>query len=647
MGTLGRIATGSRGQVAYAEEATWGQPVAPDQRVSFVTESLNNEQGNLVSGAINPSRGISKQVRGTSAIGGDVAFECNTEGYEVWYKHALGDAISMQKVDGGVRTQVRVEYTSGTALEVNATVGFSATVDWDLIAVYKDATTGLLTSTNILLTAIADGDTFTVTAIGSTIPVGAWIFQRYTGAGVFWDTVYTHYIEAAKDLPVGMSIEAGRDVAFFEYSGMRVNTLENTFAAQELLTGTASFLGKAEYSGGDLDAQAAIAAVSIAVKNVGLDYASASQAVGFAFADDGGVFTDESTAANNDTTNDMTITSATPVVVGDAYYFGATSPFSALQLKLSTQGVGTWTIAWQYYNGTSWVALTFTQQEIAHFMEPIGTYVNTWTMPADWASTTVNAQAAYWIRARVATWSVTTFAPKGERAYLGPSVVGFKSAGVLQIGDENGVTYTGYTYDTATSLMTITGIPASGAASIQYAHAENEPVGTQVAWDTPADPPATDMLTSFQAGMYLDGAWLEVMSGNWTINNNLNADKYQMGSRTRAGLPEQQRTVEGLIHVEFDNLILYHKFINGTAAFLEVRAIDDTEVISGVGTPAGSEVYRQMHVLFPNIKYTGTTPQIGGPEMIEHDMNFTALQDTTNNMNEMAVIFVNTINRGF
>jgi hypothetical protein len=526
MGTLGRIAIGSRGQLAYSEEVNWGVPVAPAQRVDFVSESLNNEIGNLTSAAIDPSRGVTKQVRGTSNVGGDVAWEQNTEGFEVWYLHAFGDAVTINAADGGIRARTTSDtLATATSMVVDGTLGGTAlfegtpgtpgtSEEWDLVAVYKDAA-GLLKTAIFSYTGITDATTFDVTGSetgGSgdnirteTIPKGAWVFQHEaqgTSGNGYWDPIYTHYIEASRDLPAGMTLEVGRDVAFFVYSGCRVNTLENTYSAQEILQSTANFIGKGEYSGGDLDADVIVGATSITVKNAfGL---SASDVVGF----------------NN-------------------------------------------------------------------------------------------------------------------------------AGGVLQIGDENGITFTGYSYSSATDLVTFTGIPATGAASIEYAHSEDEPVAAQVAWDSPAAPPTTDMLSSFQAGIYLDGAWEEVLNGNWTINNNLYTDKYQMGERFRAGLPEQQRTVEGLIHVEFDNLILYHKFTNGAEAFLEIRAVDESADITSTGTPAAKAVYRQKHTLFPRIKFTGTTPQIGGPEMIEHDMNYTALRDPENEMNEVAVIFVNTIDRAF
>lgn len=524
MGTLGRIAIGARGQLAYKQEVAWGLALAPDQRVNFVSESLSNERGNLVSEAIDPSRGISQHQYGTSSIGGDVAFEQNTEGYEVWYYQAFGDAITLAYADGGIRARVTTECALlDTTLIVDeglgGTTGFETTPDptpgndeWQLVAVFKDAT-GLLVSETFTYDGVTNITTFDVTTSATggggeiertvVIPVGAWIFQiegQVNGNG-YWDDVYTHYIEASKDLPEGQTIEVGRDVAFFVYSGMKVNTIENSYAAQEILQATVNFLGKGEFSGGDLNADVLAAATTIYVKNLTVDPSDSTAVIGFD-----------------------------------------------------------------------------------------------------------------------------------------------KTGGTIQIGDENGIAYTSYTYSTVTGLATFT----VGAGEIDYAHAEGEPVGAQVAWDDPVDPPSTDMLTSFQAGIYIDGSWEEVLSGNWTLNNNLYPDKFQMGERFRAGLPEQQRTVEGLIHVEFDNLILYHKFINGTEAFLEIRAVDESESIATpAGDTAGYTVYRQKHTLFPRIKFTGTTPQIGGPEMIEHDMNYTALRDPDNDMNEVAVIFVNSINRAF
>jgi len=494
MGTFGEIAIGARGQFEYSEETAWGSPLAPTQRINFKTESMNNEIGNLLSEALDPTRGTTNRVRGVSNISGDVAIELNTEGYEVLYKHAFGDALSITACDGGVRTRITTAFTTpGTTLTVENTTNFKGapTTGYALVAVYK-GTDGLMTSTAITYSAVAGPTSFTITDPLVNLPKGAWIFQT---AATHWAAVYTHVIEVSKTLPAGLTLEVGRDVAFFVYSGCKVNTLENTYNSQEILQGTVGFVGKAEYSGGDLSADILAAAVTFTLKNYTLN------------------------------------------------------------------GAGT-------------------------------------------------------------------------------QIVGFPLAGgTIQIGAENGITYTAYT--PSTGVFT-------GVSGITIAHKANEPIVGQIPWGTVVVPPTTKPLSSFQAAVYVTDetgalAVQEVLSGSWTLNNNLYTDKYQLGDRFRAGLPEQQRTVEGLIHVEFDNLRLYHKFINGTSHRLEFRSVDDSETIN----TSGNTVYRQFHVLFSKIEFTGTTPQIGGPEMIEHDQNFTALRDLDYNVNEVVAIFVNEQNRGF
>lgn len=641
MGTFGRIAIGARGQLSYGEETNWGDAVPPTQRIEFKTESFNNEIGALLSEALDPSRGISKQIQGVSNISGDVAIEQNTEGYETLYKHALGDSVTINKCDGGIRARVTSPYTSGgSTVTTDATDAdwLTPAVDTAIVAVYKDSTTGLLTvESSEVYTNISSG-VFTLSASFSVnLPVGAWIFQANDHA-TEWQNVYTHYIEAARDLPAGITWEVGRDVAFFVYSGAKVNTVENTFTAQEILQGTFSFLGKAEYAGADLLNSEAIGSTTLELTNYTAQYSD----IGYAFQDDGGSFTDFTTEANDDTTNDVDIWPAAPAQ-DDAFYFGSTSQFDSVGIDLTTQGVGTTTTTvWEYWNGSAWTTLTFLSQGVDDFTEAVGYYINAFTPPSNWATTAVDSVTAYWIRARQsAATPAWTVIPLCRRLYLDMRLIGFAPAGTVQVGAENDITYTSITIDPVSETAQLNGVPATGAASLSVAHSAGEPVVPQVSWDTPADPPTTDPLSSFQAAVYIDGVAQEVLSATFTLNNNLYADKFQLGDRYRAGLPEQQRTVEGSINVEFDDMILYHKYINGTEAFFEIRCVDDSERID-TSAAAGREVYRQKHCIFPVIKYTGTTPQIGGPDQITHDMPFTGLRDIANDMNELGIIFVNT-----
>lgn len=130
--------------------------------------------------------------------------------------------------------------------------------------------------------------------------------------------------------------------------------------------------------------------VLITARNQGLPTA--------AIADDGGVLTDETTAANSGTSNDMTLVPTTPAV-NDAYYWGHPETFTGLKINISTAGTGL-TITWEYWNGSSWAALSGVVDGTNSFTTA-GLNTVTWTLPS-WSTTTVNGQGPYYyVRARV------------------------------------------------------------------------------------------------------------------------------------------------------------------------------------------------------------------------------------------------------
>jgi len=142
-----------------------------------------------------------------------------------------------------------------------------------------------------------------------------------------------------------------------------------------------------------------------------------------AMADDGGTFTDETGAANQDTADDMTLLPAAPVQE-DAYYFGYyDTTFTTLQLKLTTQGAGVWTITWEYWDGDSWEALAGVADGTTGFTAAVGWQTVTWNLPGDWARTTVNNVNAYWVRARLSAFTNLVTQPKGGQAGINGSDV--------------------------------------------------------------------------------------------------------------------------------------------------------------------------------------------------------------------------------
>ncbi|HEC72007.1 MAG: phage tail tube protein [Candidatus Thorarchaeota archaeon] len=589
MGTLGRIAIGARGQTSYGEEVAWGEPVAPTRRVGFVSESFNNEIASLVSEEIDPSRGISKRAQGVSNISGDLAFEQNTQGYETLYKHALGDHVTMNKVDGGVRTQILSDYVSGTTLSVENNAVFEGTpgADWGLSVVYKDSN-GLLTVQAVVYSALdSGGEDITIVDPSQVLHKGAWVFQSYIGSDDFWDDVYTHYIEAARDLPIGLTWEIGRDVAFFTYGGCKVNTAENTFTAQEICTGTFSYIGKGEYVGGELVSDVTAGDTTFTLTDYVLtnsgSISAAVQTVGAGLSD---------------------------ITVSGAFTGDETT---AYQIKISLAGA-TDEFDWSSDGGVTWttgVVMTGAAQLLDQGVS------------ITWAAITGHVLDDEW---RIQTGDI----------------IGFNFSGAtVQMESENDITYTSYNAYSGV----FSGVPASGVGSVEYDHSATLPVAPQSTWGTSVtEPPALNPITSFKAGIYINGTFQEVLSASWTLNNNLFADKFQLGDRYRAGLPEQQRTVEGTFNTEFDDTVLYKAYLKGARAFLEIRCIEDQNRIDSQGVqtaPTGHWIYSQKHCLFPKVYYSGTTPQIGGPEQIVHDFPFQAFVDNENTMNEMALIFVN------
>jgi hypothetical protein len=151
--------------------------------------------------------------------------------------------------------------------------------------------------------------------------------------------------------------------------------------------------------------------------------------VGAAVADDGGVQTTETTEANEATADDMTLLPATPAV-NDAYYIGFDESWvGGFTLNVTTAGVGTWTITWEYSQGSSsWAALSGVTDGTTGFTVA-GENDVTWTVPADWATDTVNSiTGKYWVRGRVSAYTTVNAQPLGgqawyDRVYIGPAKV--------------------------------------------------------------------------------------------------------------------------------------------------------------------------------------------------------------------------------
>jgi len=135
-------------------------------------------------------------------------------------------------------------------------------------------------------------------------------------------------------------------------------------------------------------------------------------------AHDDPVDTDDTAHAQSAAANDMPLLPAAPLVL-DAYGFGGTSMFDAVDLNIGTAGIGVWTIVAKYWNGAAWFPLAGVVDGTVGFTLS-GTHRISFTRPvADWALKNIATHNLYWIwmEVTIITPPITT-QPKGTQAWL-------------------------------------------------------------------------------------------------------------------------------------------------------------------------------------------------------------------------------------
>lgn len=124
--------------------------------------------------------------------------------------------------------------------------------------------------------------------------------------------------------------------------------------------------------------------------------------------DDGGVFSDYTTEAADDTPDDVPLLPA-PATPGDILYIGAARPFTGVAVAVTTPAIGTFTLMWQYFDGAFWVAFPFVDGLAQWTTQGEGEV--TWSPLTGWQPTVVDGFTAFWVRVRVQSVTILTQAP--------------------------------------------------------------------------------------------------------------------------------------------------------------------------------------------------------------------------------------------
>lgn len=121
-------------------------------------------------------------------------------------------------------------------------------------------------------------------------------------------------------------------------------------------------------------------------------------------ADGGPSYVSMLTEATDSSAGDVDPWPATEAT-GDAFYVGLRQQFGGIRVDYAggTAGVGG-AIAAEYWDGDSWEALSITDPTTGFTATAADDYVITWTIPGDWAKTTVNSgESLFFIRIRPST----------------------------------------------------------------------------------------------------------------------------------------------------------------------------------------------------------------------------------------------------
>lgn len=609
MGSTSRPAVGANAIITLANETVQGTPPAKsalNRRFDFTSESMSATESVLESASIRNTRARPRQNRGVLDVGGDLSCEFAPDGYGRLIYHALGSYSSaINGADGAVRGRIGEVVGNGAVGASQHFLPFTA-----------DFVVGFPTG---------GGDTILV-------------YKRQDGTMVVDNNggSFYSYDEFARSMKTEVT------------TGVTLNSGSTTLRLNNVGGLTFNTLGGATAGDGD---------------------------EGFFYLEVGALrykihydeVTDNTTNADYNVTqiNGVSISSTSLVVPAGAPAWMTSTLFAAAGLFVGHSdankgyGVGTTAI------GTGmWVYGVWDQHPTyniyTHHFEvgselPVGLSVEVLRDSVNFLYTGNMVNSATWTfdpQAYVtATFSLVGMTEYSVVKLVNAAVVGatsivvdsepvaFPSAGTLTIGTETGIVYTGITAN-ANGTYTFTGIPASGATSIQSTHYIGENVDANVT--SASSPPSlidTPKYSSFEAAVTRDMELIEVLSGSITIENSLGDDKYILGSRGRAAVREGRSSVSGNLNVEFDDGGHYMRFIKGSGFSVEFRLLSEDEDytnINGIVYPIGT------YFFCPLCKYNGTTPNVDDESYITHDLPFDSFEDNAMTFVTAPLVIVNT-----
>lgn len=138
----------------------------------------------------------------------------------------------------------------------------------------------------------------------------------------------------------------------------------------------------------------------------------------------------------------------------------------------------------------------------------------------------------------------------------------------------------------------------------------------------------------YQGVFLMDNLEQRISAFSLALANNLREDDLRSGSQYRAAIERASlRDVTGSFSRRYIDNVLYNKFVNWENATLRFT-------FTGAQIEGGFS--HALVIDLPVVKFTGSTPGTGGPDMAPQDVPFRALRDVANAEEEFKLTLTNT-----
>lgn len=127
---------------------------------------------------------------------------------------------------------------------------------------------------------------------------------------------------------------------------------------------------------------------------------------------------DRTAEARSEAVDDVQLPPQNPRIPPDeCIYLGLVSPFVGVDIHVTTKGTGNFAVDLRYWDGGAWSVPPNFDDHLDDF-QSLGVKYGTWTVPGDWALSTIGGYNLYWVRIACVSMISLTTAPLAQKIYL-------------------------------------------------------------------------------------------------------------------------------------------------------------------------------------------------------------------------------------